>query len=207
MKKSGKIKVLIADDHAIVRMGLKSLLGTADDLEVVGEAADGAEAVETARRLRPDVVIMDLVMPVKDGEAAAAELQNALPETRVVILTTFITADGIARALENGAAGAVLKSCAETELVEAIRKVSAGGSYVSPDIRRQFRRDPPVAKLTERQHQVLKLMSEGLTSKEIAARLKLATYSVDEHIETIIRKFGASNRTEAVAIGMRKHLC
>ena len=201
-----KIKVLIADDHAIVRIGIRSLLAIAKDCELVGQADDGAEAVALALKLKPDVVIMDLMMPVKDGVEATAELHERLPETKVVLLTTFGTSDGIAHALENGASGAVLKSCAEAELVTAIRKAAAGESYISPDIRRQFKDDPPVPKLTSKQVQILDYMTKGKTNKEIATLLDIQLCSANEHIETIIRKVGAVNRAEAVAIAMRKHL-
>lgn len=201
-----KIKVLVADDHAIVRIGIRSLLATARDCEFVGQAEDGAEAVALALKLKPDVVIMDLMMPVKDGVEATAELHKLLPDTKVILLTTFVTSDGIAHALENGAYAAVLKSCAESELISVIRKVHAGESYISPDIQRQMKVDPPVPKLTARQQEILGYMICGKTNKEIAALLDLQVYSVDEHIETIIRKVGASNRTEAVAIALRKHL-
>ena len=201
-----KIKVLIADDHAIVRIGIRSLLALARDCELVGQAEDGAEAVALALRLKPDVVIMDLMMPVKDGVAATTELHERQPETKVVLLTTFGTSDGIAHALESGATGAVLKSCAEAELVTAIRKAAAGESYVSPDIRRQLKINPPVPKLTPRQVQILDYMTEGKTNKEIAARLDIQLCSANEQIETIIRKIGAVNRAEAVAIALRKHL-
>ena len=201
-----KIKVLIADDHAIVRIGIRSLLVLAKDCELVGQAEDGAEAVALALKLKPDVVIMDLMMPVKDGVEATAELHERQPETKVVLLTTFGTSDGIAHALESGATGAVLKSCAEAELVTAIRKVAAGESYISPDIRRQLQDDPPVPKLTPKQLKILDYMTKGKTNKEIASILDIKLCSANEHIETIIRKIGAVNRAEAVGIAARKHL-
>ena len=201
-----RITVLLADDHAIVRMGILSLLETEDGIAVVGQAEDGAEAVARAQELEPDVVVMDLMMPVKDGAAATAEIRATLPGTKVVLLTTFGTSDGIAHALENGASGAVLKSSAESELPAAIRAVAAGGTYVSDEIRRQLKSSPPIPKLTARQEEILASMVGGRTSKEIAMRLGIGVNSVNEHIEAIIRKIGASNRTEAVAIALRKQL-
>ena len=201
-----RITVLLADDHAIVRMGILSLLETEDGIAVVGQAEDGAEAVTRAQELEPDVVVMDLMMPVKDGAAATAEIRASLPGTKVVLLTTFGTSDGIAHALENGASGAVLKSSAESELPAAIRAVAADGTYVSDEIRRQLKSSPPIPKLTARQEEILASMVGGRTSKEIAMRLGIGVNSVNEHIEAIIRKIGASNRTEAVAIALRKQL-
>ena len=133
-----KIRLLIADDHAIVRMGLKSLIAMEDDLELVGEAKNGTESVDAAERLKPDVVVMDLMMPKMDGVAATAEIRRRMPSVQVVVLTSFAGADAIAHALDVGAIGAVLKSAAETELVAAVRNAAAGRECVSPEIRRQL---------------------------------------------------------------------
>ena len=201
-----QIKVLLADDHAIVRMGIVSLLESEPDIAVVGQAEDGAEAVALARRLRPDVVVMDLMMPVMDGAEASAELRREQPESKVVLLTTFGTSDALAHAMEHGASGAVLKNSAENELADAIRKVAGGGTFVSREIRDQLKNSPPIPKLTPRQEEILASMVGGHTSKEIATCLGIGVNSVNEHIEAIIRKVGATNRTEAVAIALRKHL-
>ena len=201
-----KIRVLIADDHTVVRMGLSALLETEDDIEVVGEAKNGVEAIAEAKRLDPDVVIMDLMMPKMDGAAATAELHVRQPSAKVIILTTFGTSDGIAHALENGALGAVVKGSEETELVPAIRKVSGGGRYVAADIRRQLSSDPPVPELTPRQKDILQSMTQGLTNKDIAQQLGIRPDGVNLHIIDILKKLGAANRTEAVAIALRKHL-
>ena len=201
-----RIKVLIADDHAIVRIGIGSLLAAAKEFKVVGQAEDGQAAVARTVETEPDVVIMDLMMPVKDGVEATAEIHARLPDVRIVLLTTFGTSDGIAHALESGAAGAVLKSCAESELIAAIHAVLAGERYVSPDIRRQLKSDPPVPKLTDRQRDILRMISVGRTNKDIATHFGIQVCSVNEQIENVIHKLGATNRTEAVAIALRKHL-
>ena len=201
-----KIKVLIADDHTIVRAGLTALLGTEKDIEVVGEAKNGAEAVSNAVELHPDVVIMDLMMPKMDGVEATKELMRKAPSVKTILLTTYGTSDGIAHALKAGARGAVLKNADNSELAKAIRIVAQGGDYISPDIRQQLAADPPVPDLTPRQSEILESMVRGLTDRDIAELLGLSTESVSEHVGAIRQKIGAANRTEAVAIAMRKYL-
>ena len=200
------IRVLLADDHTIVRIGLAALLGAEKDIEVVGEAKNGDMAVKEALRLTPDVVIMDLMMPKKDGATATAELHEKLPDTKVIILTTFSASDGIAHALESGAAGALMKTADDDVLVTTIRAVASGKTVVSADIRRLLENDPPIPKLTPRQIEVLQSMTRGLTNRDIAKQLGIRQDRVDEHVAAILTKIGAANRTEAVAIAMRKHL-
>ena len=201
-----KIKVLIADDHTIVRAGLTALLGTEKDIEVVGEAKNGAEAVSNAVELNPDIVIMDLMMPKMDGVEATKELLRKAPSVKTILLTTYGTSDGIAHALKAGARGAVLKNADNSELAKAIRIVAQGGDYISPDIRQQLAADPPVPDLTPRQSEILESMVRGLTDRDIAQQLRLSPESVSEHVGAIRQKIGAANRTEAVAIAMRKYL-
>jgi two-component system vancomycin resistance associated response regulator VraR/NarL family two-component system response regulator LiaR len=201
-----KIKVLIADDHTIVRAGLTALLGTEKDIEVVGEAKNGAEAVSNAVELHPDIVIMDLMMPKMDGVEATKELLRKAPSAKTILLTTYGTSDGIAHALKAGARGAVLKNADNSELAKAIRIVAQGGDYISPDIRQQLAADPPVPDLTPRQSEILESMVRGLTDRDIAQQLRLSPESVSEHVGAIRQKIGAANRTEAVAIAMRKYL-
>lgn len=204
MKK--KIRILIADDHAVVRMGLAALLGAQAGLEVVGQARNGEQAVAEARRLRPDVVVMDLMMPKTDGIDATRRLRREAPGAKVLVLTSFATSDEIARALEAGAAGAVLKSAANAELVRAVREVAAGREAVSAEVRDLMRADPPVSGLTGRQTEVLQSLARGLTNRDIAAQLGLSARSVEEHVNHVLEKVGAANRTEAVAIALRKKL-
>ena len=200
------IRVLLADDHTIVRIGLAALLGAEKDIEVVGEAKNGDMAVKEALRLSPDVVIMDLMMPKKDGAAATAELREKLPSAKVIILTTFGASDGIAHALESGAAGALMKTADDAVLVSTIRAVAGGKTVISADIKRLLANDPPVPKLTPRQIEVLQSMTRGLTNRDIARQLGIRQDRVDEHVAAILTKIGAANRTEAVAIALRKHL-
>lgn len=201
-----KTQILIADDHAIVRMGLAALFRAKGDLDVIGQARDGEQAVAEAVRLRPDVVVMDLMMPKLDGADATRRLHEAMPSIPVLILTSFTTSDGIARALAAGAAGAVLKSAENAELVAAIREVANGRRYLSPEIKTLMNTDPPIDDLTERQSEVLHSLTRGLTNRDIARQFGLSVRSVEEHVNHILAKIGAANRAEAVAIALRKHL-
>lgn len=201
-----KIRVVIADDHAVVRTGLTALLGAERDIEVVGQAKNGRDVIHLACDTQPDVVIMDLRMPEQDGAAATAELQACLPATRVLILTSFGEADGVAHALEAGAAGAITKTTEDAELVSVIRRIAAGETFISAEIQRLLRETPPVPKLTPRQHEILGYLVKGLTNREIARILKIREDSVEEHLNLLLAKIDASNRTEAVAIALRKHL-
>jgi len=200
------IRILIADDHAMVRMGLASLLDTEPDIEVVGEAENGEVAVRKALSLKPDVIVMDLMMPGKDGTAATVEVMRAQPETKVLLLTSFGTADGVAHALEAGATGAMMKNADISELVAAIRTIAAGGRAVSPEIRHFMEIDPPISRLTSRQSEILAAVVRGLTNDDIAKLFSIQRSSVKDHLTAIFAKLGASNRSEAVSIALRKHL-
>ena len=201
-----KIKVLIADDHEIMRMGLASLFETDPSLEVIGEAADGDEAVRKTLKLHPDVVVMDLMMPQKDGSEATREIKDSLPETKILLLTTFGTSDGIAHALAAGAEGALLKSAANTDIIKAIKRIVAGNKAVSDEVRELLDKAPPVPELTERQRLLLASITEGLTNGAIADRLGISEDGVKRHVNAIMAKLGADSRAEAVAIALKKHL-
>ena len=203
---TNKIRVLVADDHTIVRAGLSALLGTEKDIEVVGEAKNGVEAVKATLKLMPDVVIMDLMMPKKDGVQATVEICEKADTVKVILLTTFGTSDGIAQALESGARGAILKNADNAELAKAIRLVAKGGQYISAEIRQQLSADPPIPALTPRQKDILASMVRGFTDRDIARQLGIRQDGVNEHVSAILQKIGAANRTEAVAIALRKHL-
>ena len=201
-----KICVLIADDHAVVRTGLSAMFSTEKDFSVVDQAKNGREAVEKSLAKRPDVVVMDLRMPEMNGVEAIARLRESLPETRVLVLTSFGEADDVAHALEAGAAGAITKTAEDAELVEVVRRIAAGGTYISPTIRNLLKESPPVPKLTSRQREILLYMAKGLTNRDIADLLHIRKDSVEEHINLILTKLYAANRTEAVAIAFRKQL-
>lgn len=201
-----EIRVMLVDDHEIVRVGLAAVIAAERDIAVVAEADNGASAVRQAKELRPDVVIMDLMMPDMDGAAATAEIVKCLPGTKVVILTSYSTSDDIAHALDAGAAGALLKTSDVSSLLVAIRQVHAGKKFVSPAIRRLLSQDPPVKPLSPRQREVLDSLTRGLTNADIARQLGLCVNSVERHLKFLFDKLGAANRAEAVAIALRKHL-
>ena len=201
-----KIKVLIVDDHAVYRMGLIALLDTEPDIEVVGEAEDGKSALRKAAKLSPDVVVMDLMMPVMDGITATREFHQQLPSAKILILTTSTTSDDLANALKNGAAGAITKSDATSKLLSAIRTVAAGRKSVSCEIKRLIADDPPLPELSQRQLEILQSITRGLTTPDIAKQLGISAESIKMHTSILFTKLGAANRSEAVAIALRKHL-
>ena len=201
-----KIRILIADDHQIVRMGLTTIFAKEADLEVVGEARNGIEAVRLARELVPDVVLMDLLMPKKSGADATQEIMGANPSARILVLTTFGESEEVKRALDAGACGALIKDTPHTKLVAAIRAVAKGKRVISPEIQQNVSSQSAAPELSARQLEILKLVADGLTSKAISDRLDIGPDGVNAHLRTIFSKLGTSSRSEAVAIALRKHL-
>ena len=201
-----KTRRLIADDHKIVRMGLAALLATEKDLQLVGEAENGIEAVRLAAGLKPDIVIMDIMMPKKDGVEATQEVLSASPDTKVLLLTSYGTSNAVAQAINAGASGALMKTADDAQIVSVIRRLAAGEKYVSPEIKKSISETPTIPILSPRQTEVLKQLTLGLTNKEIASALGIRKDGVEDHINIIFSKLGASNRAEAVAIALRKHL-
>lgn len=200
------IRTLLADDHGIVRMGLKSLLSTESDIEVVGEAKTGREAVSQALRLKPDVIVLDFVMPDLDGAAATCEIRKEDKRIRILLLSSFATSNDIQRALDAGADGAVFKSTADEELPTAIRTVFAGKRYISPSVRSQLSSDPPLPPMTDRQMEILLSVTRGFSNEQIAQQMGIARITVQSHLKVIFEKLGVANRTEAAAFAMRKQL-
>ena len=200
------VRVLIADDHAVVRMGIASLLGTRKDISVVGDAFDGEDAVSKVLALRPDVVIMDLMMPRLDGISATTEIISKAPGTKILLLTTFSSSENIAKALKAGALGAAMKSSSNDDLIAAVLAVAQGGRYLTSEVEQLLAEDPPLPDLSQRQLQILESIARGLTNKEISTQLDISLESVKSHIKIILEKLGAASRTEAASIAQRKHL-
>ena len=207
MKQSqDKTRLLIADDHVILRMGLVTLFENTPGFEIAGEADDGEQAVKETLRLKPDVVIMDLSMPVKDGIEATREIMSAAPETKILVLTTFATSDSISDVLAAGARGVVLKNIPREQLLSSIRRVVAGEQVLSEDVKAVLAEDPPVAPLSSRQGEILNMLAKGFSNREMAEILGISVTVVKEHITALYGKLGAANRAEAIAIALRKSL-
>lgn len=218
-----RIRLLVVDDQPVVRRGLVLMLSMEPDLEVVGEAADGLEAIEQARRLRPDVVLMDLHMPRKGGVGATREIRSLLPQTRVLVLTTLEAEQSVFDAVRAGAMAYLLKDASEREVVETVRAVHRGESRLTPQIARkvldEFRRlgeiAPPaechseerpdeMAVLTEKESKVLLLIAEGKSNKQIGAMLFMAEGTVKNYVSRIMDKLHAGSRTELAVIALRR---
>ena len=201
------IRVLIADDHSVVREGLRMFLGRDLELEVVGEAADGVEAVESARQLHPDVVLMDLLMPVMDGIAAISIIRNELPETEVIALTSVLESAAVVGAVRAGAIGYLLKDTQAPELRRMIKAAAAGQVQLSPQasayLMREVRTPEKTEALTEREMEVLRLLVQGQSNKEIARALQIAEDTVKTHVKHILAKLGVQSRTQAVLGAIR----
>ena len=206
------IRLLITDDHTIVRKGLKILLGTEADMQVVGEAENGREAVEKAQALAPDVVLMDIEMPIMDGIEATKKITAAHPEMRVLVLTSFAADDKVFPAVKAGALGYLLKDSSPDQLVEAIRQVHRGEPSLEPAIARKVLQElanpgaaakPTTDPLTEREMEVLRLIAQGMSNKEIAAALFVAEWTVRSHVSSILSKLQLASRTQAALYALR----
>jgi DNA-binding NarL/FixJ family response regulator len=204
MKDGPKIRILVADDHFVVRMGLTALVNTEPDLEVVGEAVDGAQAVHAFDQHRPDLVLMDLRMPVKDGIWATAEIRARHPNARVLMLTTFDGDTDIHRAIEAGAQGYVLKNSTGEKLIPALRAVAAGQRWIPKEIATRLASRNIFEELTPRELQVLEQMAKGLANKEIADVLKITGHTVKDHLKSILGKLHVADRTEAVTVAIQR---
>ena len=201
-----KIKILVADDHALLRVGLNTMLNTQPDMTVVGEAGNGRDAVALAKELQPDVVVMDLMMPKLDGAEATRQIAEAQPGTKVVILTSYGTSADLVRAMSNGAVGAQMKGSPIDTILKAIRTVVSGGRAVAAEIQRFLREESTPADISKRQREVLLGVASGRTSEQIADDLGISVSAVKQHITAACEKLGASSRAEAAAIALRRNL-
>ena len=192
--------VLLADDHLVVRMGISTIISFERDLRVVAEADTGAEAVQFAREHRPDVIVMDLMMPKTNGADATVEILRENPDAKVLILTTFGTSADLRRAVDAGAAGAIVKTSTQEEIIGAIRRVAAGERVFSPEIERTLAQTTDATLLSPRQLEVIKLAAKGFTNREIGELLHLGVNGVKDRLKTAFARLGASNRAEAVNI-------
>jgi DNA-binding NarL/FixJ family response regulator len=204
-----RIRVLVVDDHPIVRSGITSVLATQPDFEVVGDAANGADAVALAATLAPDLVLMDLRMPVQNGVDATAALVRAHPSIRVVVLTTYTSDGEVLRAIEAGAVGYLLKDVPHEELFRALRAVARGERYLAPFVTERLMahwQQPTRAALTERESEVLRCVARGAANKEIATTLGVTEPTVKAHLVHVFEKLGVENRTAAVRVALERGL-
>jgi DNA-binding NarL/FixJ family response regulator len=201
------IRILIVDDHAVVRQGLRMFLGLDPELEVVGEAGDGAEAVEQVRRLGPDVVLMDLLMPKMDGVAATAAIRAEMPDVEVIALTSVLEDASVVGAVRAGAMGYLLKDTQADDLCAAIKAAAAGQVQLSPQaaarLLREVRAPESPETLTERETEVLRLLAQGKANKEIARALSIGDQTVKSHVGRILAKLGVQSRTQAALHAVR----
>ena len=201
------IRILLVDDHSVVRQGLRMFLGLDPDLEVIGEAANGAEGLRLAHELRPDVVLMDLLMPVMDGVTAIGHLRRELPDTEVLALTSVLEDDKVVGAVRAGAIGYLLKDTQVEELVRAIKGAAAGQAQLSraaaERLMHEVRAPESAETLTERETDVLRLLATGQSNKEIARNLSINESTVKSHVSNILNKLGVQGRTQAALHAMR----
>jgi two-component system, NarL family, response regulator LiaR len=207
------IRVLVVDDHAVVREGLRTFLSLQDGIEVAGEAADGAAAIREAERLRPDVILMDLVMPAVDGVAAMRELRRRLPGCRVIVLTSYAEDDRLLPAIQAGAAGYLLKAAEPREIARAVRAAHAGDALLDPSVAARLVEAiaqpagaAPAPRLTPREREVLALIGRGMANKRIALELGVSEKTVKTHVGHLLAKLGVSDRTQAALHAVRAGL-
>ncbi|MNK74492.1 Oxygen regulatory protein NreC [compost metagenome] len=212
-----KIRILLSDDHAILRSGLKMLLSAEPDMEVVGEATDGEEAIALAEQLHPDLVLMDVSMPRVNGIEATAEIKRRMPQVKVLVLTMHENEEYLFRTLKAGGSGYVLKKAADTELLDAIHQVMEGGAFLRPSVTKALVQDylervetgeetDSYGLLTERERQILKLIAEGFTNQEMAKMLVISVRTVETHRAHLMDKLGMHTRSELVKYALRKGL-
>ncbi len=211
MTEAKPIRVVVVDDHAVVRSGLSTFLRAFDDLELAGEASNGAEAVRLCHALQPDVVLMDLKMPEMDGVTATRQIRQNLPAIQIIALTSFHEPTSVQEALQAGAIGYLMKDVSADELADAIRNAHRGMPTLAPEaakvlLQASRQTPPPGHDLTPREREVLGLLVQGLNNNEIAEKLAISVSTAKFHVSTILSKLGATSRTEAAALAVKHHL-
>ena len=204
--KSHRISIIVADDHAVVRAGLRTIIDCEDDMTVVGEACNGRQAIAEARRLHPEVVVMDLMMPEMDGVEASKILCSDNPSTKVLILTSFGSSADLSCAVASGASGVLMKDGSNEELLSAIRALANGERYFHGEVAKLISAKPAAPTLTERQIEILQSCMRGFNTADIARQFGISKNGVKKHFESIFAKLGAATRTEAVAIAIEQQL-
>lgn len=209
--KTNQIRVLLVDDHAVVRSGIGAVLAASDDMNLVGEAGDGEEAIKLCGEVKPDVVLMDLFMPCMDGVAATETIHKRWPQIHIIALTSFKDKEYVEGALKAGATSYLLKNISADELAAAIRRAAAGQSSLSPEaaqvlIQKVNEPNNPAESMTAREKEILGLMVNGLSNKEMADSLFISPSTIKFHVSSILSKLGVASRTEAVALALKSHL-
>ena len=205
MKKS-QIRIMLADDHVLMRMGLSTLVDCEEDMKIVGEAKNGRQAVELAHALKPDIIIMDLMMPELSGAEATKLIHDAYPEIKIMVLTSFGTSKEMSDAITNGADGALMKDTAADELIKAIRAIVAGEHIIPDRLMRQAAEDNVTPKLSDRHLEILSSIAQGQSNSDIAKQYGLSEISIKKQVSKIFARLGVSNRSEAVALALRKQM-
>ena len=201
-----KIKVMLADDHLVVRMGLAAIISLEKDLTVVAEAENGEDAVRLAAEKKPDVIVMDLMMPKLDGAQATAQIVADNPDAKVIILTTFGGSIDVKRALDAGAKSALVKATSQQDLMDAIRRTAAGESVICSEIGNTIEADADTASLSDRQIEILTYVAKGLNNREIAEMVNVGRDCIKAHLKTIFTKLGVASRSEATAFAVNRGL-
>ncbi len=205
MKKT-QIRIMLADDHVLMRMGLSTLVDCEEDMKIVGEAKNGRQAVELAHALKPDIIIMDLMMPELSGAEATKLIHDAYPEIKIMVLTSFGTSKEMSDAITNGADGALMKDTAADELIKAIRAIVAGERIIPDRLMRQAAEDNVTPKLSDRHLEILSSIAQGQSNSDIAKQYGLSEISIKKQVSKIFARLGVSNRSEAVALALRKQM-
>ena len=204
--KKASIRIMLADDHMLMRMGLSTLIDCEDDMKIVGEAKNGRQAVELAHALKPDIIIMDLLMPELSGAEATKLIHDAYPEIKIMVLTSFGTSKEMSDAIMNGADGALMKDTAADELIKTIRAIVAGERIIPDRLMRQAAEDNVTPKLSDRHLEILSSIAQGQSNSDIAKQYGLSEISIKKQVSKIFARLGVSNRSEAVALALRKQM-